>query len=145
MAKKTVKKLPVLLLAAFIATACNSLTEPTITTAQTSCTAGEAEIQISDSYFQNICGCAETPGTIVDSGTFTCTVKTGTTVFFLYINTHLNHQIVSTGGEPFTSGTLNQPGSTSNNNVAAEFNSAGTADFADAFNDLIQGQVVITP
>jgi hypothetical protein len=138
------KRLQIALFIVTVLTACDQTTSPIITTSDTSCSSQEAEIRVSDGYFENLCGCAEAAGTIVDSGTFTCTVKTGTTVFFLYLDTHLEHQIISTGGVPFTSGTLNLPGSTSNNNVGVEFNTAGTANFADAFNNLIQGQIVIT-
>jgi hypothetical protein len=139
------KTLLISLILCFLGTACDYDQAPIISASSTSCTAGEAEIQVSDGYFEDLCGCAEPAGTIVTSGTFTCTVKTGTTVFFLYINTHLEHQIISTGGVPFPSGTLNMPGSTSNNNVANEFNTAGTADFADAFNNQILGEIIITP
>jgi hypothetical protein len=134
------------LLAGFFLVACDSSSSPIIVPSQTACTAGEAEIRISDGFFENICGCSEAVGVVVESGTFTCTVETGTVVFFLYIDTHLSHQIISTGGEPFASGTVNVPGNnSSNNNVAAEFNTAGTADFQDAFNSNIQGQIIITP
>jgi hypothetical protein len=126
-------------------TACNSSTAPVITEPQTVCSSGEAQIRVSDGYFENLCGCAETQGIVVNSGTFTCTVKAGTAVFFLYLDIHLPHQIISTGGEPFTSGGVVQPGASSNLNVAAEFNTAGTADFEDAFDQNIQGKIVITP
>jgi plastocyanin len=132
------------LFAALFFTACDQSTAPAITQAQTSCSAEEAQIRISDGYFQNLCGCAE-PSAVTTSGTFTCTVKVGTTVFFLYLDTHLSHQIISTGGEAFASGGLYQPGSNTNTNVAPEFNTAGTADFEDAFDTNIQGQIVVTP
>lgn len=126
--------------------ACEYHPSPNVTPGQTDCTAGEAEIQVSDSYFENLCGCVEPAGTITMSpGTFTCTVQSGTVVFFLYINTHLEHQIVSTGGVPFASGSPNIPGTTNNTNLAVQFTTVGTADFEDAFDTPLQGQIIITP
>jgi hypothetical protein len=133
------------LLLVFLATACDQTTAPVVATADTACNPGEAQIRVSDGYFENLCGCVEPTGTITSSGTFTCTVKTGAWVFFLYIDTHINHQIISTGGLSFVSGGVNQPGSSNNSNLAAQFTSAGTADFEDAFNTTIQGKIVVTP
>jgi hypothetical protein len=137
--------LSLLITAALLFVACDPSTAPVVTLSETDCTANEAQIRISDGYFQNLCGCVEAAGTIVRSGNFTCTVKVGTTVFFLYIDTHLDHEIISTGGLPIASTGVNQPGSSSNQNVTALFQTAGTADFADAFNNNIAGQIIVTP
>jgi hypothetical protein len=134
-----------LLLSVFLG-ACEYHSDPTVTPDQTDCTAGEAQIQVSDGYFQILCGCVEPEGTITETpGTLNCTVKSGTVVFFLYLNTHLEHQIVSTGGVPFASGAPNNPGNSNNTNLAAQFTTVGTADFDDAFDTQLQGQIIITP
>jgi hypothetical protein len=123
---------------------CEYVPPPDVTPAETACTAGQAQIQVSDGYLEILCGCAETPNTIVTSpGTLKCTVPVGTTVFFLYLNTHLEHQIISTGGIAFASGPPHQPGSFNNMTLAVPCDSAGTSDFEDAFDSDIQGQIVI--
>lgn len=128
-----------------ISSSCEQVNPPIVTQADTSCVAGQAQVQISDGYFEDLCGCAETPGTQVASpGTLTCTVPAGTVVFFYFVATFTHHQIISTGG------TLSFPSSpisdTDTGNVqpyGVPFPTAGTADFEDAYDTSLQGQIIV--
>jgi hypothetical protein len=123
---------------------------PTVDPLQTSCTSGQAQIRVSDGFFQILCGCngaGETAGKFFYvPSTLTCTVPVGTVVFFHYIATQEPHQIVSTAGVPFAS---SQPSNPAESNpvmeFTAQFQTAGTAYFEDAYVTGLQGQIIITP
>ncbi len=132
-----------------LAAACGQTTTQTGTPGleQTNCSARVAQLAVRDGFIQNLCGCVEpiveptpaSPTTLV-----TCTVTAGTTVFFHYIATTLTHAIVSTGSPSFVSSPLSDPVAQTPYRIhGVLFDKAGTYRFEDAFNEGLQGRIVV--
>ncbi len=95
---------------------------------------------LGDATLDRRCGCNEAAFRFSMPTTgFICTVARGTTVFFTLDGTVQSHQLVPTSGSQFPAGPLN---ATSH---AVTFSTAGTYGFQDAFNPLLNGQIVVTP
>jgi hypothetical protein len=138
-----------LLVGFLVSSGCDQISPPVVTQADTACTPGQAQLQISDGYFKNLCGCVEPAGTLVPSpGTLTCTVPVGTVVFFYVVAGFTHHQIISTTGGTLTfpSGPVSDTGNTGEiQPYGVPFVTAGTADFEDAYDTALQGQIIVTP
>ena len=112
----------------------------------TACLAGQAQIVVRDGSLQNLCGCAESNGQVISTheGTLTCTVPVGTVVFFHYIGIQLQHQIISTGAPSFGSSAPAGPGIVRPVVVhTVEFDTAGSYSFLDAFDNGLNGNIVV--
>lgn len=129
---------------AYLLAACGNQTSE-VTTADTSCPSGAAQINVTDGFLRIICGCAEAAGTIATPPTtLTCTVPAGTTVFFYYEATTLRHQIIPTGSPSFVPSPINDPKDIrSMRSHAVKLDASGTYPFADAMNTTINGQLIV--
>ena len=125
------------------ATGCDTNTPPTLTEQQSRCGAGIAEVEVNDGFLRALCGCAESSTTpVIPPATLTCTVAAGTTVFFMYQGTQLQHQIVSTGTPTFEPSALNDPTDLAPIVVhAVKFDTAGTYEFVDSMNHSVSGRI----
>lgn len=120
--------------------------------AATACKPGIVEIQVSDTYLQLGCGCSfagETNGTqFPTKNTLTCHVASSSPqplVFFYFVGTLRNHQIVSSLGSPsFPASGLSNPNSDYPIRVHAVTLSQSPAvySFEDVFTGL-NGQIFI--
>jgi plastocyanin len=77
-----------------------------------------------------------------------CTVAAGTTVFFLYQGSQLNHQIISTGSSgatTFPSSPVWDPSNSTSTNVefTYTFVTAGTYPFIDAIDQSMRGSIIV--
>ena len=77
---------------------------------ETACQPGVAEILVGDGYLQNLCGCVG-PGeskTVYPVGQkLTCHLSTDNSyLYFYFLTTKIDHQIVSSGVQSFNSGPL---------------------------------------
>jgi hypothetical protein len=72
------------------------------------CSPGSAAIGVTDGMVAILCGCDEAVGWVANSANLQCTVPSGTTVAFHYINPVYRHQIVSkpTETDTFTPSTV---------------------------------------
>jgi hypothetical protein len=134
------------LLCFLIGSSCVQVNPPVVVQSDTVCQTGQAQIQISDGYFEDLCGCAEAAGTKVTSpGTLTCTVPVNTVVFFYVVATITHHQIISTtgGSLTFPSSPVSDTDTGTIQPYGVPFNSAGTADFEDAYDTALQGQIIV--
>jgi hypothetical protein len=116
-----------------------------VPTADATCVAGSAQLQISDGYQQILCGCKEAGGQPIGSGqgSATCTVPVGTQVFFYYLATHLKHQIMPADGVSFPASSLSDPSAKPETVVHAfQLTAAGTFPYIDAFDAGISGQII---
>ncbi len=130
--------LPILPTLALLVTACAA--DNPLTSDSTVCQPGSALVLLGDATLDRRCGCNEAALRFSMPTTgFTCTVARGTTVFFTLDGTLQSHQLVPTSGSQFPAGPLNAP------SHAVTFSTAGTYGFQDAFNMLLNGQIVVTP
>ena len=141
----------ILLLPLLVSAACeplNSGFEPQISAPQTACTSGQAQIEIGDGYQRILCGCAEPAGAMVPSAgskdpALTCTVPSGTVVFFEYLSTVDRHQIISLASPSFPSSPISDPSDHPPLQIyGATFSPAGTYLYEDAFEPGTTGQIV---
>jgi hypothetical protein len=109
------------------------------------CPTGSAIIMVSDGFLETICGCAEASPTYAPQGqALTCTVPTGTAVFFEYIGTGMPHQILSTGTPSFPPSPLSDPSDPSSmvRVHTVKLTLPGTYTFHDAINPTLSGQLI---
>jgi plastocyanin len=135
-----------LFLAVFVLMAFSSCVSTTTSgNSSSGCASGLAQIQVGDGFLEILCGCQEAGGVVVGTpANITCTVPSGTVVLFLYLGTELEHQIVSSGGLSFPSSSVSNPQDPNPiRTAAAQFTASGTYDFQDAFNQGIQGKIVV--
>lgn len=126
---------------------------PVLTPDLTLCPTGAAMIMVGDGYLTARCGCAEGDNvTTYAPSSFTCTVPTGTTVQFNFVEAMLYHQILSTGSPSFASssrsrsrpyeGDFGGPGVLFH---AVTLDAAGSYAFTDALYPGLGGQIVVQP
>jgi hypothetical protein len=132
------------LVGAALGTGCSSQpTSNAVSTEQTQCSTGMAQLAVGDSSLHRMCGCNE--GTLLAPlGTaVTCTVPVGTVVYFHYLATELQHAIVSKGAPQFISSPVSDPSDELPIRVhVIRMTTAGTYEFEDAFNTGISGRLI---
>ena len=139
------------LLITFCLTSCGPTKPGGLPASSTGCgtgtgTAAVAQVAVSDGYLKTLCGCQETTPVVTRAGsTLTCTVSSGTHVFFQYQGSFLAHQIVSVGQPSFTpssvSDTLRQ--SRPIRSHVIQLQNPGTYVFQDQYEHALQGQIVV--
>jgi plastocyanin len=124
--------------------ACDQYNGPVIDATGSQCTSGVAQIGVGDGFLEYLCGCTGQPaaGTILYApANLTCHVPAGTTVYFQYIAITEQHQIVNSSGDFFPSGPFeNSPNATPS---VATFTATGTYGFEDAYNNALQGSIIV--
>jgi hypothetical protein len=132
------------LLCFLIGSSCEQINPPIVNQSDTACATGQAQVQISDGYFEDLCGCAEGSSTVTSPGTLTCTVPLNTVVFFYVIAGFTHHQVISTGGTlTFPSSSVSAIDTGTVQPYGFQFTTAGTADFEDAYDTALQGQIIV--
>ena len=114
--------------------------------ADSTCTPGSAQLAIGDGFQENLCGCQETGGAVVATGTgpVTCTVNSGTQIFFYYLGTRLRHQVISATGDGFAASPVSDPADKTMTKVHSfQITVPGTYGYVDAFDAGITGQFVV--
>lgn len=116
----------------------------TSTTApQSGCPTGTALIEVGDGFARIHCGCQEAAFTTSSaSNPLTCTVASGTTVFFDYSAATLQHQIVASGTPDFAPSARWEPESSFKAHPV-QFTTSGTYGFKDLFHPATTGQIVV--
>lgn len=111
------------------------------------CDAGTAQIAIFDGFQKRICGCAEADNTIIGPEvTLTCSVATGTTVFFHFVGTTQPHQIQSSGSPAFLSSPVSSSlisKTTKAFSYGVKLDTAGTYSFVDTYSAATSGQIIV--
>lgn len=136
---------------AFLALGCGdrvTTSASALASSATQCQAQVAQLAVGDGNIQRLCGCQEDAGVagpVIVAGTaVTCTVNSGTTVYFNYTATQDTHQISSSGTPSFASSPVSDPMTRSAISVhAVTFSTAGTYAFEDAYFRAISGQIVV--
>lgn len=111
-----------------------------------SCGSNQAQIAVYDGMLEILCGCQEAAGILIaEPNPLTCTVPSGTTVFFFYQGTKLRHQIISTTNPSLF---VNSPVSDPNATIPVRsfyvtFSSTGTYEFQDEFESALNGQIIV--
>lgn len=110
-----------------------------------SCGPQAAQIGVGEGYFTLLCGCKEAAGTLFSAPSLlSCTVSSGTTVFFHYLGGALPHQIVSTGQPSFVSSPVFRPNDAERIRVhAVQFSDSGTYSFQDLLQNGMVGQIIV--
>lgn len=124
---------------------CENYQGPVINPAGSQCTGGEAQIGVGDGFLQFLCGCtggSPTGTTLPAPANLTCHVPSGTTVFFQYIAIQDQHQIINSSGNFFPSGPIINPPAVGQVSDAT-FTATGTYGFQDAFNNALQGSIIV--
>jgi hypothetical protein len=134
-----------LLAIAFFGAACGqSVHQETTTEAQTECKTGQAAIGVFDGFYKNLCGCAESTGqTITPPTALTCTIPQGTVVFIHYLSPSLPAQIVPVGTPSFIPSEAYDPEDRSTRSVARTFDTVGTYQFMNSYNQPMTGQFIV--
>ncbi|MCM2279960.1 MAG: hypothetical protein NDJ89_17955 [Oligoflexia bacterium] len=110
------------------------------------CSAGTAQILVTDGFLRNLCGCTEPAGTLVaPPATLTCTVAAGSHVFFIYASAFQPQQIGPAAGSPsFVVSPISDPQDEVPYRVhAVKFDAIGSYDFRDLFNSALSGRIVV--
>jgi hypothetical protein len=117
--------------------------------AVTQCAPGTAHILVGDGFLRIICGCVQpgqTPGTtFTASDTLICNVaQPSTIVFFSFVGTVLQHQIVPTGPNQFVPTPVSDPANGEPLQVYAVNLplSSATYNFQDSYSGLT-GQIIV--
>lgn len=122
--------------------------EPISTTPPSSgvCAQNSANIIVTDGELIRGCGCAETEGEVFSTGEpLTCTVPAGTSVYFTFTATSIEHQFIisSMGATPVISPTTS--GESSHETFGFSFTESGTFNFYDFYIPSLSGTIVVTP
>lgn len=130
---------------AIMLSSCDDNNVTNVSVADTACVTHQTQILIGDGYFKSLCGCDENSNDVIVSGqTLTCTVASGTTLFFLFNGNKLKHQILSTGTPSFGSGPLSDPATTPLIlNYTLQMDTRGSYSFFDPFNPGITGALIV--
>jgi plastocyanin len=120
---------------------------PNIDPSGSACTTTSAQIGVGDGFIENLCGCTGAgelgKGVQPAPANVTCTVPSGTTVFFVYMGIETQHQIINNSGSSFPAGQIATPSDPNTHIAAALFSASGTYNFEDAFDTQIQGKIVV--
>lgn len=109
------------------------------------CPAHAAQILVFDGVLQTSCGCQE--GAAITANPpqpLTCTIPTGSTVFFQYIGPNQTHQISPTNGTSFPPSPPYIP--SSGNPVltfTVVFNATGSYPFIDEYDAAMNGVIIV--
>lgn len=114
----------------------------------TGCSAGSAAIGVTDGQVAILCGCDEPGGSwVANASGLECTVPSGTTVAFHYINPVNRHQIVSApgGSQVFTPSAVHDPlARVVIRAHAITVDGVGEGfDFTDAFDSTLSGTISV--
>jgi hypothetical protein len=110
------------------------------------CRARTAQILVGDGFQKLICGCQESSERVIasSSGPATCTVSTGTVIFFHYLGTQLSHQIVPRDGANFPASPVSDPSAEKTLPVHGfRIDAVGTYSYADAYDSGINGRILV--
>jgi hypothetical protein len=127
-------------LAALLLSSCAEMSIPKPNAGGTGCGPGVAQIAIQDGLTQVLCGCNEpAAGPIVPPATLTCTVESGTTLFFQFIANRAFHQVVPVGTPFFAPSTLERRERVH----AVIFSTPGSYQFQDSIDNRLTGVIVV--
>lgn len=120
-------------------------TSASISGGSTPCGSGVANIIVTDGFMRRLCGCDETStDPAIPPATLTCTVPSGTSVFFQYVGQSLKHQVQSTGALTFSPSAIYDPSSAGTFRThAVVLTTTGTYSFQDLFDRALQGQIIV--